>query len=89
MEFEFEPAKNAANKQKHGIDFEEAQALWNDSNLLEAPGFSPNESRYLVIGKLTAKYWTAIVTYRGECVRLISVRRARKEEIELYENQGN
>ena len=89
MEFEFDLAKSAANKQKHGIDFVEAQAIWDDSSVLEVPGFSQNEPRYLIIGRLGTKHWAAIITYRGNCVRLISVRRARKEEIELYENQSD
>jgi uncharacterized DUF497 family protein len=77
MEFEFDPAKSQANKAKHGIDFEEAQALWNDDNGLEFPGSFDNEMRNLIIGRIADKHWTAIVTYRDDKVRIISVRRAR------------
>ncbi len=86
MIFEFNQAKSAANRQKHGIDFEAAQALWKDSKLLQAPLFSSEEPRHLMIGVIGVKHWAAIITYRGESVRLISVRRARKDEVELYES---
>jgi uncharacterized DUF497 family protein len=78
--------KSITNKQKHGIDFEEAQALWEDPERLEIPAKKMNEQRYLVIGIIGNNHWSAITTYRGQCIRLISVRRARKEEEALYEN---
>ena len=86
MKFEYDPKKSIANKQKHGIDFDEAQALWEDPELLEIPAKEMNEQRYLVIGVIGNNYWSAITTYRGQCIRLISVRRARKEEVALYES---
>ena len=85
MEFEFDPAKSAANKDKHGIDFVEAQALWLDDGLVDAPITSEDEPRFLVIGRLEGKHWTAVCTLRGEAVRIISVRRARKTEVMFYE----
>lgn len=85
MEFEFDPHKSASNKVKHGIDFEEAQELWNDPHLLEIEARSSDEPRFLLIGKIRGKHWSAIVTYRENKVRIISVRRSRKEEVELYE----
>lgn len=84
--FEFDRAKSAANLQKHGIDFDTAQALWTDPKLLQAPLFSSEEPRHLMIGVIGIKHWTAIITYRGGSVRMISVRRARKNEIDLYES---
>jgi hypothetical protein len=86
MEFEFDIQKSKANKIKHGIDFTEAQALWEDIDLLEIPARTEDEPRYLVIGKIADKHWSAIITYRDERARIISVRRSRKEEIELYES---
>ena len=86
MDFEFDPAKSAANKTKHGIDFIEAQALWADDGLVDAPVPSEGEQRFLVIGRLEGRYWTAVCTFRSEAVRIISVRRARKEEIGYYED---
>lgn len=86
MEFEFDTKKSALNKHKHGIDFVEAQALWDDPDLLEIPARTDDEARFLVIGKIGNKHWSGVITYRSERIRVISVRRARKEEIELYES---
>ena len=84
--FEFDPAKSESNRIKHGIDFLEAQALWSDPMLLEIPAKTTDEPRYLVIGLLSDKHWSAVMTYRGDKIRLISVRRARAEEVALYES---
>ena len=85
MEFEFDPEKSDNNKKKHGIDFLEAQALFDDPDLIEIPAKIADEPRFLVVGKIADKHWSGVVTYRGEKVRIISVRRSRKEEVELYE----
>ncbi len=85
MEFEFDPEKSVLNKEKHGIDFLEAQALWDDPDIIEIPAKTTDEERYLVIGKISGKYWSAVITYRGVKIRIISVRRSRKEEVEIYE----
>jgi hypothetical protein len=84
--FEFDQSKSKSNRDKHGIDFIEAQALWNDVNLLEIPAKTVDEPRYLVIGKIALKHWSAVVTYRNEIIRIISVRRSRDEEVKLYES---
>jgi uncharacterized DUF497 family protein len=73
------------NKDKHGIDFDEAQRLWLDERLVEVPARSDDEARSLVVGTIGKDYWAAIITYRGETIRIISVRRARAKEIEIYE----
>ncbi len=86
MEFEFDPAKSNINNKKHGIDFLEAQALWADPDFIEIPLRTIDEPRFLVIGKISEKHWSAIITYRSERVRIISVRRSRKEEVEIYES---
>lgn len=85
MEFEFDERKSAANKAKHGIDFTEAQAMWLDEALVEVPARSKTEPRVLVVGVMGGKHWSAFITYRGETVRLISVRRSRVEEVAIYE----
>lgn len=85
MDFEFDLKKSASNKIKHGIDFEEAQELWEDPHLLELEARSIDEPRFLLIGKIGSKYWSAVVTHRDNKVRIISVRRARREEVDLYE----
>ena len=86
MEFEYDQDKSAANKTKHGIDFDEAQALWDDPEYLEIPARTKDEPRLLIVGMIDNKHWSAVVTYRNKNIRLISVRRSRKEEIELYES---
>jgi uncharacterized DUF497 family protein len=86
MSFEYDPDKSESNKQKHGIDFREAQTLWKDIDLLEIPAKTMDEPRFLVIGKIGDKHWSGIITYRGENIRIISIRRSRNEEITLYES---
>jgi uncharacterized protein len=86
MEFEFDEQKSKANRAKHGIDFTEAQALWEDVDLLEIPARTEDEPRTVVIGRIGEKHWSAIITHRGERIRIISVRRSRSEERELYES---
>jgi uncharacterized DUF497 family protein len=88
MEFEFDPRKSYSNKQKHGIDFYEDQALWGDPDLIEIPVQTIDEPRYLVIGTIEGKHWSGVITYRGDKVRIISVRRSRKEEVEIYESES-
>ena len=86
MEFEFDPRKSRSNKKKHGIDFVEAQALWNDLDLVVVPARTSDELRILVVGMLGETHWSGVITYREDRVRIISVRRSRDEEIELYES---
>ncbi len=87
MEFEFDPAKSASNKEKHGIDLVEAQALWRDGGLelVLSKARLTSEERFLAIGRIEGKHWTAICTLRGQAIRIISVRRARKEEVDYYD----
>jgi uncharacterized DUF497 family protein len=87
MEFEFDPSKSEQNKAKHGIDFVKAQALWEDVDLLEVPARVEDEPRFLVVGRIGRKHWSAVITYREERIRIISVRRSREKEIELYEGE--
>ncbi|MBU1571492.1 MAG: BrnT family toxin [Proteobacteria bacterium] len=86
MEFEFDPIKSNLNKEKHGIDFNEAQTLWNDPALIEIPVRTIDEPRFMVIGNIAGKYWSCVITYRSEKIRIISVRRSRKEETDIYES---
>jgi uncharacterized protein len=85
--FEFDEEKSQANAGKHGIDFVEAQALWSDPNLIEIPAKTVDEPRFLVIGRISGKHWSAVVTHRSERIRLISVRRSRPEEVAVYEGK--
>ena len=86
MEFEFDSKKSKTNKTKHGIDFYEAQAMWDDPDLIEIPVRTSDEPRCLVIAKIAGKHWSGVITYRGEKIRIISVRRSRKEEVDIYES---
>ena len=86
MEFEFDSKKSAKNRRKHGIDFLGAQALWDDPDLIEIPARTEDEPRFVVIGMIGDKHWSGIITYRGEHVRIISVRRSQAKEIEIYES---
>ena len=85
VEFEFDPGKSRSNRLKHGIDFAAAQALWEDPDLVEIPARTTDEPRSLVVGRIGSKYWSAVVTHRGQRIRIVSVRRSRREEMELYE----
>ena len=86
MEFEFDKQKSRLNKEKHGIDFVEAQTLWRDVGRVEIPAITKDEPRTLVIGTINEKHWTAVITYRGIKTRIISVRRSRPEEVQMYES---
>ena len=86
MEFEFNTAKSEGNKVKHKIDFIEAQKLWDDLNLVEVPVKIVDEERFVVIGKIKEKFWTCVITYREDRIRIISIRRSRKKEVLIYES---
>jgi hypothetical protein len=86
MDFEFDKNKSEVNKQKHGIDFNKAKKLWEDPDYVEIPIKTIDELRFLIIGKISGKHWTGVITYRGERTRIISIRRSRKEEIDIYES---
>lgn len=87
MRFEYDENKSNSNKLKHGIDFEEAKALWDDPYSFELPSIkSEDEERFLVLGQIDSKNYTAIVTYRKDFTRIISVRRSRQKEVQLYES---
>lgn len=89
MQFEFDPAKSALNKQKHGIDFVEAQALWLDSRRAEFDAQWLEEQRFGLIAEFGGKLWTAIYTMREDTVRIISVRRSPPAEVKIYETQDD
>jgi uncharacterized DUF497 family protein len=86
MIFEFDKQKSKRNKEKHGIDFVETQYIWEDPDCVMIPARTIGESRYLLIGKYDNKIWSAIVTLRNQKIRIISIRRSRKNEEEIYRN---
>ena len=83
---EFDKNKSRTNFDKHGINFIDAQELWADPDLLQVKAKSEGEQRYLVIGTIAGKFWSAVITYRDDTIRIISVRRSRKTEISIYES---
>ena len=85
-EFQYDPEKSHSNFEKHGIDFEQAQLLWEDPNLTTVPARSEDESKTLIIARLGDKHWSAIVTDRADEIRIISVRKSRAAEVEIYES---
>lgn len=87
MQFEYDPNKSAKNKEKHGIDFEEAQQLWMNSVVVAPLGNEHGEDRQAHFGIIDGKHWTAITTYRNDSIRIISVRRSRKNEEEFYDSR--
>ena len=85
-EFEFDERKSATNLAGHGIDFIDAQLLWLDPDMLEIPARTDDEPRFLVIGRINTRHWSAVITYRETRIRIISGRRSRSEEVSLYES---
>jgi len=86
MKYEYDENKSFSNKKKHGIDFEEAKLLWNDDKMTEIETSYEDEIRFINIGKINAKFYTVVTTYRKDKIRIISARRSRKKEIEIYES---
>jgi hypothetical protein len=84
--FEYDSKKSQSNLEKHGIDFEDAQLLWQDPDLIEVSARTSDEPRSLVVGRINMKHWSAVITYRGNLIRIISVRRSRASEVALYES---
>ncbi|MBL4608709.1 MAG: BrnT family toxin [Pseudomonadales bacterium] len=84
--FEFDPKKSLSNLDKHGIDFISAQAIWVDPDFIEIQAKSLDEPRSLVIGIIAKKHWSAVITYREQNIRIISVRHSRSSEVAIYEN---
>jgi len=85
---EFDPVKSSSNRKKYGIDFVEAQELWEDTNRLVEPARTIDETRYMIVGMIGNNHWSGFFTHHGDRIRIISVRRSRKKEISLYEDQG-
>jgi uncharacterized DUF497 family protein len=84
-DFEFDEKKSVANKAKHGIDFVEGQALWRDERRLEIPARTEDEPRFMLIGVIDDKHWSAVFTHRGLKIRLISIRPSRDSEVKAHE----
>jgi hypothetical protein len=86
MKYEYDNNKSLSNKQKHGIDFEDAKLLWDDDRMVEILTSYEDEKRFINIGKIDLKFYTVVSTIREDKIRIISARRSRKKEIEIYES---
>jgi len=86
MKYEYDNNKSLSNKQKHGIDFEDVKLLWSDDRMIEITTSYENEERFINIGKIDTKFYTIVTTFHEDKIRIISARRARKKEIEIYES---
>lgn len=87
LSFEFDEQKSQINLEKHGIDFVQAQNLWSDPYLIEIPAKTTDEPRFVIIDRIKGKHWAAVIAHRSKNIRIISVRRARPEEVILYESK--
>jgi uncharacterized protein len=87
MVFEWDPDKSQANLEKHGLDFKSAKILWEDLDRIEIVAPHPLENRVILVRKIRSQLWTAVYTLRKDAIRIISVRRSRKKEKELYEKE--
>lgn len=85
MEFEFDVVKSQVNRIKHGIDFEQAQRLWEDFNYVVVPARTVDEARFIIIARIGIEIWSGIYTKRGKFIQIISVRRSRQNEKEIYQ----
>lgn len=86
MRFEFDKRKSESNKKKHGINFVEAQALWEDPDRIEVQAKIQIEKRFVLTARVNDSHWSAVFTIRKDKIRIISVRRARKQEVKEYES---
>lgn len=86
--FEFDENKSESNKNKHGIGFDTAKKLWEDPNRIEIPARWVNESRFILIAWLDHEHWTVVYTIRNKNIRIISVRKSRRDEKEIYDSLG-
>ncbi len=83
--FEYDKKKSMSNKCKHRIDFEEAKVLFYGKTVVIEANEVDGEMRLMTIGEINNKHYSAIYTYRHKSIRLISVRRSRKNEEKIYE----
>jgi uncharacterized protein len=83
---EWDAAKAASNRDKHGIDFDEAIEIFYGPSLLRRSDRNA-EARWLAIGETEGRVITVVFTRRGDALRIISARRARKNEERAYYQQ--
>lgn len=92
MQFEWDENKNRQNKKKHGVPFEEAQTVFFDPNarFIPDPLHSDEEERFIILG-ISSNIRLLVVCHcyrtNNEIIRLISERKATKNEIKLYDRR--
>ena len=87
MDFEWDESKSKVNEEKHGISFKDAVEMFSDPFLATGISRFEDETRYINIAKIEGRLWTAVTTKRNGKIRMISVRRSRKGEVKIYEDQ--
>lgn len=85
MEFEWDEAKHLANLDKHGIDFIDVPEVFDgDIVTVEDSRYSYGEQRFVTFGVLQGRVVAVVHTDRGESVRIVSARKATKNEQQTY-----
>ena len=89
MEYEWDEAKRAANLRKHGVDFESvAEFDWSAALVLPDTRRDYGEPRWIALGPLGHRVFCLVFTKRGERIRVISLRKANRREVNRYESQA-
>ena len=85
MAFEWDPAKDIANRRKHGVRFADAVAVFEDELAITIDDDHANEERFITIGSdVLGRVLTVIYTWRGDDIRIISARKATAREARVY-----
>jgi uncharacterized DUF497 family protein len=87
LEFEWDPRKDAANLEKHGVSFEEAASVFGDplGRIVSDPRHSQDEERLVLLGLSSKQRLLAVMfTDRGETIRIISGREVTRSERKNY-----
>jgi uncharacterized protein len=89
MNYQWDPVKSKANVKKHGIEFADAVGVFDDADAITLEDMdSEGEQRFLSIGlDILGRIIVVAYTYRGEEVRVISARKATKQEVRIYEKR--
>ena len=87
MNFDWDPSKAIANIKKHGIDFADAVTVFDDLNAVTIDDFDYEEQRFITIAMdAFGRILVVVYTWRGDNIRLISARKAIKNERKQYED---
>jgi len=83
MEFEYDINKSKTNQEKHGLNFEEAKAIWLADNVV-IPAITRGEKRFMIIGRIDQDAYSCVFALRKKRIRIISCRKARDKERRIY-----